>query len=481
MDAQAAAAQFPPGYLESYNGHPLFATCVSCIVLDIFFVFVRFLSRWMHNTPKGWDDFLMVPGLIFSVLLAAQGLIGINYCGVGHHVEAIELSDPSQLISLYKLLIFFPATYAIAVTFPKLSILAMYLRIFTVPFYRMVTYTVIYIIVISSTILFMMMLFQCTPVNYFWDKTIPGGECHLNIEKLFLYASLPNIISDILMLMLPLPFVFRLNMTKKMKVGLGITLLTGSSGLATSILRFVAFKRQSLFPDTPRAASNLALYTVLETSMYLIAACLPACRPLFNILRHPSRNMQKNEDQKYPPNSPSVNTRNVNDDIELQRANDGGGRSENWNWIRYHGFGEGFRGMQGRFKRLGSDAGFILGRSRETSPHFPPAQSQSQSQSRSSHASPPQQERDPDRQFTDQAEGRLGLGLHKLRSGSRERIFKHSFRTPDRVHIADMHMGHVQQSEDPESPESPEGKGGFARDGIRIKQEFDVYYDRPAL
>lgn len=123
---------------------------------------------------------------------------------------------------------FFPATYAIAVTFPKLSILAMYLRIFTVPFYRMVTYFVIYILVASSTILFMMMLFQCTPVNYFWDKSIPGGKCHFDIEKLFLYASLPNITTDVAMLILPLPFVYRLNMTRKVKIGLGLTLLTGS-------------------------------------------------------------------------------------------------------------------------------------------------------------------------------------------------------------------------------------------------------------
>lgn len=123
---------------------------------------------------------------------------------------------------------FFPATYAIAVTFPKLSILAMYLRIFTVPFYRMITYFVIYILVISSTILFMMMLFQCTPVDYFWDKTIVGGKCHFDIEKLFLYASLPNIITDVVMLLLPLPFIFRLNMTRKVKIGLGVTLLTGS-------------------------------------------------------------------------------------------------------------------------------------------------------------------------------------------------------------------------------------------------------------
>ncbi|KAI9644757.1 hypothetical protein NHQ30_006784 [Ciborinia camelliae] len=360
MDAQASATQYPPGYLENYNGHKLVATCISAIVLNVFFVLARFTSRWIHKTPRGWDDFLMIPALIFSVLLAALGL--------GYHIEAIEQSDPSKLIRLSKLLIFFPATYAVAVTFPKLSILAMYLRIFTVPFYRMVTYAVIYILVISSTILFMMMLFQCTPVDYFWDKSIPGGKCHLDIEKLFLYASLPNIITDVVMLAIPLPFIFTLNMTRKMKIGLGLTLLTGSSGLATSILRFVAFAQQSLFPDTSRSAVTLALYTILETSMYIIAACLPACRPLFNFLRHPSRNMQQS-DPKDTRHSPDDDGRHVrhDHDIELQRTTT---HDESEHRGRYHGFGDGVRGMQGRFKRLGSDNGGFQG-GRRDSPLFP--------------------------------------------------------------------------------------------------------------
>lgn len=74
MDAQAMATHFPPGYLENYSGHKLVATCITAIVLSVFFVSARFVSRWLHNTPRGWDDCLMIPALIFSVLLAAQGL-----------------------------------------------------------------------------------------------------------------------------------------------------------------------------------------------------------------------------------------------------------------------------------------------------------------------------------------------------------------------------------------------------------------------
>ncbi|PQE21091.1 integral membrane protein [Rutstroemia sp. NJR-2017a WRK4] len=435
------STQFPPGYLEAYNGHKLVATCISCMVLIIFFVAARFTSRAIHQTPKGWDDYLMVPALLFALLLALQGLVGINYCGVGYHVEAVMLDDPAKVTALSKLLIFFPATYAIAVTFPKLSILAMYLRIFRIPFYRAATYFIFYFLIVSSTVLFLMILFQCTPVNFFWDKTIEGGKCHFDIEKLFLYASLPNIITDILMLALPLPFILTLNMTRKVKVGLAITFLTGSSGLATSVLRFVSFARQSLFPDTSWAAVDLALYTILETSMYIIAACLPACRPLFNTLRHGvSRE-----------NRPESTHNDARDDIELQQ-----GEME-WNAGVEAAAGSSSGGSASiadrfsvakslrRFKRLGSDTGLGF-------MHIGNLMRRDTNEENNQHLSGGARQG-----------GMNDKGV--LRMDSRETIFK----KPDRAHVREYGPG---QSPDHEASSD---------DGIRVKQDFDVYYDRPPL
>lgn len=217
--------------------------------------------------------------------------------------------------------------------------------------------------------------------------------------------------------------------------------------------------------------------------MYIIAACLPACRPLFNMMIHPSRNMQNNHEQKDTQHSSDDNGRHIINDIELQRTGDSREESGNINGGRYHGFGEGFRGMQGRFKRLGSDAGLFLGK-RDSSPHTHTHSSHS-SHSSPSPSPPPNSQsplnpspppRDPDQQFISQAEGRFGLGLHKLRSQSRELIFKQPvfkqpFRQPERVHIADMHVGHMQRDDGERD----------AVNGIRIKQEFQVYYDRPSL
>ncbi|QSZ30408.1 hypothetical protein DSL72_004931 [Monilinia vaccinii-corymbosi] len=471
MDAQAIAAKFPPGYLDDYNGHKLFAVCITAIVLDVFFVAARFTSRWIHNTPRGWDDLLIIPALIFSVSLAAEGLVGVNYCGVGYHIEYIKLTAPYKLVRFYKLLIFFPATYAIASTFPKLSLLAMYLRIFTVPFYRMVTYFLIYVLVVTATVLFTMILFQCTPVNYSWDKSIPGGKCHFHVEKIFLYASLPNIITDVVMLVLPLPFVLRLNMTRKVKIGLGLTLLTGSSGLVTSILRFVSFIHQSLFPDTTHASVNVALYTVVETSMYIVAACLPACRPLFNILRHPSRPIPYDQKETCDANKALTI-----DEIELHLTRDdsesGHGSSEK--------DAECHRGFGGRFMRLGSDADRFPGcRDSQSfsspsplrlySPSSPPRRLQS---------SPPDH---PQSHSLSQFRPQPNPRAHSHSHSHSQKEISYSIAQPlkpKRVHIADMHIGHIPRGWDRDlAKEFSEEE----MDGIRVRQEFDVYYDRPPL
>lgn len=226
--------------------------------------------------------------------------------------------------------------------------------------------------------------------------------------------------------------------------------------------------------------------------MYIVAACLPACRPLFNTLRHPSRNMPLKYDNQNTPSSPDE--RITIDEIELQRSLDessSGSRNRSINGDlesnegRYHGPGEESRGMQGGFKRLGSDAGILLDSRRESSPS-PPLSPAPSNLNPHSHSLPPPPS--PHQQFHDLASGRLntnlGASLQKLRSASRERIFKPPmftqlvFKQPERVHIADMHVGDLPMQREGGN-QGPQG--GHARIGIRIKQEIDVYYESSSL
>ena len=69
--------------------------------------------------------------------------------------------------------------------------------------------------------------FVCTPVAYFWDKTLPGGSC-ANILVLLYVATGTNFVADVLVLVLPIPVLWGLQMKPARKLGIiGVLLLGG--------------------------------------------------------------------------------------------------------------------------------------------------------------------------------------------------------------------------------------------------------------
>ena len=69
--ATSATPTFPPGYLEQYIWHQLGQFATAFIVINIFFVGLRYVARYVSKTPIGLDDYLMIPGLIGGVALCA--------------------------------------------------------------------------------------------------------------------------------------------------------------------------------------------------------------------------------------------------------------------------------------------------------------------------------------------------------------------------------------------------------------------------
>lgn len=51
--------------------------------------------------------------------------------GVGHHQAALARTDPAKIILWAKFVLVIPLIYLAAALFPKLAILAIYLRVFT--------------------------------------------------------------------------------------------------------------------------------------------------------------------------------------------------------------------------------------------------------------------------------------------------------------------------------------------------------------
>ena len=148
--------------------------------------------------------------------------------GVGHHLPWLEANDLQSLTAFAKLQIPFTIFYSLAVTFPKMAILGLYLRIFVQKGYRIVSWLLMGILALSCVVVLILTLTQCTPLSFLWNPTgHPGGHC-IDINSFWRWASFPNLATDVFMLLLPLPCIWKLQLSKRDKIGLALTFCTGS-------------------------------------------------------------------------------------------------------------------------------------------------------------------------------------------------------------------------------------------------------------
>lgn len=139
----------------------------------------------------------------------------------------LEITNPKVLVPWAKVLVASPILYSVAVCLPKLAILVIYLRVFIEKWQRVATYVLMGLVISVAVADVVAGGLQCVPLQYLWDKSIPGGSCY-NIPAFYRYDTLPNSITDFLMLLLPLPLVWQLKTSLRVKIGLMFTFAAGS-------------------------------------------------------------------------------------------------------------------------------------------------------------------------------------------------------------------------------------------------------------
>lgn len=146
---------------------------------------------------------------------------------VGYHIEAVMLYHPELIDVQGNLAVFaIPITNACAFTLPKLAVLALFLRIFPTKGVRYSCYATGTILILAWIINEFTLIFQCTPRAKLWNHSLPG-HCN-NVEAHIRYASVPNIFTDVVMLIIPIPPVLRLHAPLKTKIAILSTFAIGS-------------------------------------------------------------------------------------------------------------------------------------------------------------------------------------------------------------------------------------------------------------
>ena len=106
--------------------------------------------------------------------------------------------------------------YNFGLTTTKIAILFQYLRIFSGRHFRIATYTVLAFVSIYGTWTLFGSIFLCSPVNFFWDKSIALGTCLDQATVWFTNAGV-NTAQDLIILIMPMPMVRRLDIPTRLK------------------------------------------------------------------------------------------------------------------------------------------------------------------------------------------------------------------------------------------------------------------------
>ncbi|KAK6821155.1 hypothetical protein PG987_015555 [Apiospora arundinis] len=257
--------------------------------LQLIFVALRFYARSLGASPWGWDD-----GLIIVSLLGQFVAAGIAIECRGPPCRIPRGDEPGSRGRLLQV----PGGHLGLVPGHRLDLQDGHLPALPAALpqkaVRVIVGAVGAVLVCTSIVCVIVNLAACRPFSTHWAPPAVQAVHCWNKEAIFIWSTLPNIITDVIVLVLPLPIVWRLHTSTHMKGALTVTFLIGSSlmilfvagkrGLVASILRFWAFSNTNSFIDATYNAVELIIWTVVEPGIYLISACMLMYRPLLEKL-----------------------------------------------------------------------------------------------------------------------------------------------------------------------------------------------------
>ncbi|KAI4204991.1 MAG: hypothetical protein LQ348_001214 [Seirophora lacunosa] len=186
--------QYQIDNIDDYRGPEIIASGVIVGILAAGAVVFRLVCRRHMEVPLSYDDYLIIAGLGYTVDL-----------GNGKHLMAVGVPTTQKYIrGQYAFQFLWSAAMAVI----KLSILLFYRRLFpkenTTARWRICHLALCIASVGLGVTSIFGIAFQCTPVAFLWDLTIPGGTC-INFVAFFRFTNIANVLTDILILSMPIP------------------------------------------------------------------------------------------------------------------------------------------------------------------------------------------------------------------------------------------------------------------------------------
>ncbi|KAH7092266.1 hypothetical protein FB567DRAFT_516875 [Paraphoma chrysanthemicola] len=257
-------------------------------ILAIIAVLARFWARRKKRMSWRIDDWMLIPSLVLSIANAISMIIAATDGDMGQ-MKPLDKHGLPPLDKSFK--IFYKCIYAnkllttTAIAATRYAVLLFYGRIFRGRLFN-VSVWILYIINgawgIAYTFLF---IFTCRPISDGWKS--PTGSKDRNCLPLSTVQSnaYTSLIIDVSMLIIPWAPIMRLKMSRKEKAmvlgifGLGFVVVIVAVGKLVEF--YIVSDRISKSHQIQYELAPTMYWTIPETCIAVVGACLPTLRPLF--------------------------------------------------------------------------------------------------------------------------------------------------------------------------------------------------------
>jgi len=224
----------------------------------------------------GADDWAIVVSQAFSIAFIVDVVLQTRY-GLGKHIY--DLPATTNFTESLKLFYYGEAVYYIVVGTTKVAILFLYLRLIPQKGYRLIIWATMVFVTLTFLVFVIVGLFQCSPINFAWDKTIVGGTC-FNVTALFYANAGVNIFQDLLIYVLPMRMLFQIQLPQRQKIALIIVFAIGGFVCVTGMLRLNSLKTASISKDPTWDNFDSAIWSAIESNVGIVCASLVHYKPL---------------------------------------------------------------------------------------------------------------------------------------------------------------------------------------------------------
>ncbi|KAH8645579.1 hypothetical protein BGZ60DRAFT_392534 [Tricladium varicosporioides] len=284
--AREAQAVLPP---DHNSGPGILAESYILLVIATSLIVVRSYVRLSITNCWGWDDTTIIIAWIFLLI----GAILINLetnLGLGRHT--IYLANPEQqTLDILKYNTFFQMDNVICTLFTKISISFLILRIRSDKTLRYVIWTAMMLMTMATVTILVVLCIACIPLKALWTPSLVASAKCIPLKTVYNVAYVQSgfsIVVDLCLTASPIVVLWHVKINKRKKILICFLMSLGLVATVTNALRN-AFVDELTSKDMTYAIRPITICAILELSSGVIAACLPACMPIFQLRKHMER------------------------------------------------------------------------------------------------------------------------------------------------------------------------------------------------